>query len=185
MVLLSLFALTACNSTTGDSTKDTNILGLPKKEEKAEAREPEPFNDPRAFCPRAIIRSGTETYRVFENGVKEDDANALASLRLQGTLTQTARECNYTPTNLNMKIGINGRVINGPTAATGTFEMPVRVAVVRGDEALYSQLHRIQVIIPEGGSFASFRFIDDQISLPIPEKKNLIVHVGFDEGPGN
>jgi hypothetical protein len=39
------------------------------------------------------------------------------------------------------------------------------------------------VTIPDGKSNAFFSFVDGNINIPVPEKPNLIVYVGFDEGP--
>ncbi len=181
---VSALALTlaACNSATQNQTEDT--LGISEQPEVAETQPVDQSTNLRAFCPRTIIRAGTETYRTFEGGVTKDDPGALNSLQFQSTITDVARECNYSPTNLNMKVGIKGRVINGPTGLTGTFNVPVRVAITSSaDEVVYSQLHQVQVTIPDGKSNAFFSFVDSNINIPVPEKPNLIVYVGFDEGP--
>ena len=178
----SALALTACNSATKNQTEDT--LGITDQQDVAEAQPVDQSNNLRAFCPRTVIRAGTETYRTFEGGVTKDEPGALNSLQFQSTITDVARECNYSPTNLNMRVGIKGRVINGPTGLTGTLNVPIRVAVANTvNEVVYSELHQVPVTIPEGGSNALFSFVDGNINIPVPEKPNLIVYVGFDEGP--
>jgi len=63
------------------------------------------------------------------------------------------------------------RLINGPTGFTGTFNVPVRVAVTNtSDEVLYSQLHQVPVTIPDGKSNSLFSFVDGNINIPVPEK---------------
>jgi len=181
---LSAMAITlaACNSATKNQTEDT--LGVTEQQEVADVQPEDQSQNLRAFCPRTILRAGTETYRTFEGGVKKDDPNALNSLKFQSTITDVARECNYSPSNLNMRVGIKGRLINGPTGFTGTFNVPVRVAVTNtSDEVLYSQLHQVPVTIPDGKSNSLFSFVDGNINIPVPEKPNLVVFVGFDEGP--
>lgn len=181
---LGVMALTlvACNSATQNQTEDT--LGITEQPEVAEAKPVDQSNNLRAFCPRTTIRAGTEIYRTFEGGVTKDEPGALNSLQFQSTITDVARECNYSPSNLNMRVGIKGRVINGPTGLTGTLNVPVRVAVTSTtDEVLYSQLHQVPVTIPEGKSNAFFSFVDSNINIPVPERPNLVVFVGFDEGP--
>lgn len=176
------FTLVACNTAT-NNTEDA--LGLDQNnQEAANQTTPDQSDNLRAFCPRATIRAGTETYRTFEGGVKKDDPGALNSLQFQSTITEVARECNYSPTNLNMRVGIKGRVINGPTGQTGTLNVPIRVAVANtANEVIYSILHQVPVTIPEGGSNALFSYVDGNVNIPIPERPNLIVYVGFDEGP--
>jgi len=174
--------LTACNSATNNKSEDA--LGITEQQDVAEAKPTDQSNNLRAFCPRTVIRAGTETYRTFEGGVKRGDPGALNSLQFQSTITDVARECNYSPTNLNMRVGIKGRVINGPTGLTGTLNVPIRVAVANTvNEVVYSELHQVPVTIPEGGSNALFSFVDSNINIPVPEKPNLVVYVGFDEGP--
>ncbi len=179
---IAALILAACNTATTNQTEDT--LGITDQQEVAEAKPVDPSTNLRAFCPRTVLRAGTESYRTFEGGVKKDDPNALNSLQFQSTITDVARECNYSPANLNMRVGIKGRVINGPTGLTGTLNVPIRVAVATTDkEVLYSQLHQVPVTIPEGGSNALFSFVDSNINIPVPDKNNLTVFVGFDEGP--
>ena len=176
--------LVACNSASKTTNPD-DALGLSNNQtEVAEAKPDNNTGNLRAFCPRTIIRGGTETHRTFEGGVKKDDPGALNSLAFQSTITEVARECNYSPSNLNMKVGIKGRVINGPTGLTGTINVPVRVAIATtANDVVYSQLHQVPVTIPEGGSNAFFSYVDNQINIPVPDKPNLVVFVGFDEGP--
>lgn len=172
--------LAACNS--AGSKKNDDPLGV---SQVAEAEKPkDESNNLRAFCPKTILRPGTESFRTFENGVKKDDPEAINSLRFQSTITEVVRECNYSPTNLNIRVGVKGRVINGPTGATGTLDVPIRIAVVNtSDEVLFSQLYQVPVMIPEGGSNARFSYVENNINLPVPERPNLLVYIGFDEGP--
>ena len=182
-IALALAVLAACNSASNNSGAQ-DVLDLNQQQANQESQTIDQSQNLRAFCPKTVIRDGTETYRTFADGVKQDDPGALNSLEFQSTLTETARECNYSPTNLNIRVGFKGRVINGPTGATGTISAPVRVAVVQvPDTVLYSQLHQVPVTIPDGGSNARFSFVDSAINLPVPERENLIIYVGFDEGP--
>ncbi|MDJ0613567.1 MAG: hypothetical protein QNJ29_07795 [Rhizobiaceae bacterium] len=182
--LSSLVLIAGCNSAgTGGTSTDDLVKNL-EPGQQVQVAERDPTKNLRAFCPRTIIRAGTETYRTYENGVSKDDPGALNSLKYQATVREVARECNYTGDQLNIRVGIRGRVINGPTGATGTIDTPIRVAVVStAKDVLYSQLHQVPVSIPEGGSTATFSFVDGNIFIPAPEKENLVIYVGFDEGP--
>ena len=174
--------LAACNSG-GNNSSAKETLELGQQEKIANAPEDQSQNL-RAFCPRTVLREGTEVYRTFANGVKKTDPDAMASLEFQFTITKVVRECNYSANNLNIRVGVRGQVINGPTGANGDVNVPVRVAVVdTADNVLYSQLNQVPVNIPPGGSNARFSFVDGNINLPVPEKPNLVIFVGFDEGP--
>ena len=176
--------LSACNSSgsAGGSIVDGLDQGQQQQQELSEAQDQS--QNLRAFCPRTVIRGGTEIYRTFEPGVSKEDPGALNSLRFQATVTEVARECNYSAQQLNIRVGVKGRVINGPTGAVGTINTPMRVAVANSaNEVLYSQLHQVPVTIPIGASTARFSFVDGNIFLPVPERENLVIYVGFDEGP--
>ena len=63
--------------------------------------------------------------------------------------------------------------------------MPIRVAVIRGDEVLYSQLHDYEVAINSVTGATQFVFSDPNVSIPAPTAANLLVFAGYDEGPQN
>lgn len=181
--LLACGLLVACNSGSGNVT-DNTLSSVTEQNTTANAV-PDRTGDLRAFCPRTVIRDGTEVYRTFTDGVTRKDPNAMNSLEFQSTIIKVARECNYTPLSLGMKIGVRGRVINGPTGATGTLNVPIRVAITKPatKEVVYSQLHQVPVTLAPGQNNASFSFVDSQINIPVPKDNDIIVYVGFDEGP--
>ena len=61
--------------------------------------------------------------------------------------------------------------------------MPIRVAVVRGDEVLYSQLHKFPLAITDTSAATQFVFNDPAVTIPTPTERNIQVFVGYDEGP--
>ncbi|MEM7301850.1 MAG: hypothetical protein AAF468_12260 [Pseudomonadota bacterium] len=134
------------------------------------------------YCPQVTIRDGTDTYRHFRN--KRDRKNN-EKLQFQASIIRVARECDYVGDQLAMKIGVEGRIINGPSGASGSFKMPLRVAVSQGGETVYSVLHKPEGGIEPGRSNSQFSFVDGQVSFPAPTARNVRVYVGFDEGPYN
>ncbi len=182
-VATGLLVLAACNSSTGGNTTDT--LGVSGNSSDPETDAAVELENLRAFCPKSVVRAGTETLRRFSDGVSAEDPDALNSLRFQATITEAVRECNYSPTMLNIRVGVAGRAINGPVGETGSFETPIRIAVTNGVEVQYSQLHNIVVTIPPGRTNATFRFVDNNVNIPIPDKRNLVIYVGYDEGPSD
>ncbi|MEL6967780.1 MAG: hypothetical protein AAGM04_10405 [Pseudomonadota bacterium] len=134
------------------------------------------------YCPAVRIRSGTESYRVLPDGAPKDDASKV---RYQATITKVARECAYVGNNLEIKVGARGRLITGPVGRPGQFQMPIRVAVTKGQDTVYSKLHRPTASIADGNSNGSFSFVDDKVIIPAPTATNVRVYIGFDEGPYN
>ncbi len=181
--LAGMVFLAACNTS---GSGNTSALDETEQQTRAQ-KEQEQVNlqrSLRGFCPKTVIREGTESFRIFDEGVKRTDPGANGKIKFQSTISEVARECNYVGETLNLRVGIKGRTINGPSGATGTITMPIRVAVATaGKEVLYSVLHQVPVTIPEGGSNTTFSYIDGEVNVPAPKSPNLIVFVGFDEGP--
>ena len=130
------------------------------------------------YCPNVVIRDGTNIYRVFPKNSEGD-----APIRYQATIAKTGRDCAYEGDSLKMRVGVRGRIINGPDGATGSFPMPIRVAVVEGKRTVYSKLHKPKAAIAPGTSNALFDYVDEEVVIPAPKKTNVRVYVGFDEGP--
>ena len=133
-----------------------------------------------SYCPAVRIREGTNVYRVFPKGADESDASRI---RYQATIAATARECFYVGDKLKMRVGLRGRVINGPAGETGAFAMPIRVAVTQGKSTVYSRLHEPKAKIAPGTSNAMFSYVDEEVVIDAPRRTNVKVYVGFDEGP--
>jgi hypothetical protein len=177
--------LTACTTGAGkvDSTLGSAQPG-PAQQQSATAQPgvaPDPVQDLRAYCPKTVMRAGTGTYNVFPEKMKKDDPESAKLLRFRATITEVVRECNYAGDMLAMKVGVAGRLISGPSSESGQFLMPIRVAVTRGDEVLYTKLHEVMAEIPPGRTNGAFSFVDSQIVFPKPTQENIIVYVGYDE----
>jgi hypothetical protein len=179
--LLITGALSACSSSGGETggsdrssgpqaTLDTSLAEVPVDE----------VQDPRAYCPKAIMRAGTETFDVYPDGMKDDDPEKPKKLRFRATITDIVRECNSAGPMLKIKVGVAGRVLSGPSGEAGSFQMPVRVALTRGNEVLYSQLHDITAEVPAGRTNNTFSYVDGNIVIPKPDKENIVVYAGFD-----
>ncbi len=182
VLLMAAVVFSACNSS-GNKNATSDALDL-SGQPTATQEQNVAAADLRAFCPKAIVRGGTETLRIYETGAKRENPDAPQTVRFQATITEVVRECNYVGDMLNVRVGVKGRVINGPTAATGSVELPVRIAATNAKkEVPYTNLNKIPVTIQPGGNYASFSFIENSISVLKPKNNDLVIYVGFDEGP--
>lgn len=170
--------LAACNSSGGNGVENT--LDPLQVTENGRSRVDE-FEDIRGYCPKVVMRAGTETYNLYPDKMKKDDPEAEKKLRFRATITDAVRECNYNGSVLNIRVGIAGRLLSGPSGESGTFKLPVRVAVTQGDSVLYSKLHDVSAEIPVGRPNAPFSFVDGAIAIPRPTRQNIIIYTGFDE----
>lgn len=130
------------------------------------------------YCPDLRVREGTEMLRRFERG-KQDEP---ASLIWQASIGDTARECLYDlEGNLTLRIGVSGRVLAGPKGGPGVVNLPLRIAVVKYQEAvLYSDLKQLAITIPAANSTV-FRNVYEA-TVPSPGRdRDYLIYVGFDE----
>lgn len=134
-------------------------------------------------CPRIDIRPGASTLLM---NASAEEPNALA-LRYQGTFVRAARECRVQAPNVNIKVGVQGRVILGPAGAPGDVTMPLRYALVQESigesKVLWSKLYMIPVTIPPQSASVNFTHITDDMTIPIPSAavlQDLVVYIGYD-----
>lgn len=133
----------------------------------------------RAYCPPVTLREGTAFYRTYAKGAKDDPTK----LAYQASISDVTRSCTRNNGMMTINIAAAGKVVTGPEGAAGTVTMPIRVAVVRGEEVLYSQLHKYQVNVAEKSAATQFVFNDPNVVIPIPEQGSVQVFAGYDEGP--
>jgi len=137
-------------------------------------------------CPNIEIRQGASTLTV---AAKDSEANA-ADLRYQGSIVRTARECPLRDGIVNLRVGVEGRIVLGPLGGPGEITVPLRMAVVHeGPEpkTILTKLYQIPVTIPPNEGRVNFTKIADDMGFPMPKPPGLIdeyvIYVGFDQMP--
>lgn len=136
--------------------------------------------DPSLPCPPVEINPGTGSYRLFETG-KDGDA---MSLRYQATVVKMARECDGLGAEMAMRVGVIGRLVVGAKGGAGRVDVPVRIAVVDGqNQPVYSQLRTIPVEIGAGAVDMEFSHVEEGILVPVDDTRlrGWRVVIGFDD----
>jgi hypothetical protein len=150
------------------------------------SEEPPPTVDPSEAqpdltCPQVTIRAGASTYAVAAPG-KQAVGN---DVRYQATITKLARDCTRVGGEITARIGIQGRVIAGPSGAPPTVDVPLRVAVVQGgvgEKVIATKAYRTAVTMGEDES-VPFTFVAEDLVYPAPAPDaadKYIFYVGFD-----
>jgi hypothetical protein len=169
------FILAAAGCQSGDSGNVLNAGG-----DNAAAAEPKVLeSELRAYCPPVKLREGTAYFNTYAKGGQDDPTKVL----YQASLTDVTRTCSSSGGTMTMNVAVAGKVVPGPAGAPGNVTMPIRVAVVRGDEVLYSQLHKHQVAVGDASAATQFVFNDQSVSFPAPQGTDVQVFAGYDEGP--
>lgn len=136
-------------------------------------------------CPPVKIRNGAASLTIGMNP-KEQEPSPL-QVKYQGSIVRTARECRVAGGVINMKVGVEGRIITGPAGGPGNVDVPVRIAVVQegvSPKTIVSSFGKETVTLTGETDRANFVRVDDTISFPLPRPAGLIdsyvVYVGFD-----
>lgn len=126
------------------------------------------------YCPRVSLREGTA---ILREGTGE-------AMQYVASIVSTSRECRIVNGELRMKVGVSGRVVPGPAAKAGAAVLPIRVAVVRGADVLYTAKGAQSIAIQPAQGGSQFVYVDQAVTVPEPTAKDLVIYAGFDEGPG-
>ena len=147
-------------------------------------RPPAPSGSPQdeeIECPSVTVRDGAATLSLYST--KEQSP---LSLRYQGMIGRTARECKVVAKTVQMKIGMEGRIVVGPVGAPGKIDVPLRFAIVREGPVpvtILTKTYTIPVSIEPGASSVPFVQVDD-LSFAMPAKaadlEAYVVYVGYD-----
>ena len=133
-------------------------------------------------CPAVEYRLGAATLAITDSGVE----NPALSLRYQANFLQTARECAVRGGNLNIKVGVQGRIVVGPAGGPAQINLPLRYALVREGlepRTIWTKLYLVPVTIPPGAPNALFVHIEEDMTAPLPpavELEAYVIYVGFD-----
>jgi predicted small secreted protein len=176
-LLVFALPLAACNSTTGGGLDDPSALDVstsPTVTTPA-ATAPDDFSDvpPAADgiisslaapnlpnCPRVQIIEGTAALRG------SGSADGATGVTYQASVNDVARECGFDGSTMSLKVGVRGLVLLGTSGRAGTYNVPVRVVVRKGDEVKYSNLVRVAVSVPSGATKGQFQHVATGIALP-------------------
>lgn len=128
-------------------------------------------------CPNVSLREGTAYYRTYSGGNEGDPSSVVH----QASIADATRQCTLSGSEIVVNVAAAGRVVAGPAGGPGTIQMPIRVAAVRGDEVLYSELTQYSTTLD--GTTGQFLFSDPNVRIPAAGAENVRIFVGFDEGP--
>ena len=132
-------------------------------------------------CPSVSIRPGASTFAVAAPG-KQAVGN---DLRYQATITRTARDCNLNAGQITVRIGIQGRVIVGPSGAPDAVDVPLRVAVVQegiSPKTIATKVFQTRVQIG-GETSVPFSLVGEDLVYPAPTAAvgdSYVFYIGFD-----
>ncbi|MDF1608559.1 hypothetical protein PZ897_10265 [Hoeflea sp. YIM 152468] len=132
-------------------------------------------------CPAVTLREGTAYYTSYAKGGDGDASKVI----YQSSIADTTRQCRISGDQMTVTVVISGRVVTGPAAKSGEVNLPIRVAVLEGENVLYSELQTQPVAVTAGGPAAQFIFTNATVSFPASASASAKLYAGFDPGPYN
>ena len=114
-------------------------------------------------CPEITVLDGTGAQRVMAG-----NAVGNAGLKHQFSITDVARECQLSGNQMVVKVGVEGKVLLGPSGSPGTFDVPVRVAIVdrMSEKPFLSKMYRVAASIPTGQTGTTYSLVADSLAIP-------------------
>ena len=166
---LAGFMLAAAGCQSSDSAKAAADMKAPEGKILA--------SELRAYCPSITLREGTAFFTTYQKGAENDPSKII----YQASISDVTRSCKEADGRLTMNVAVAGKVVPGPAGKAGNVTMPIRIVVVRGEEVLYSELHKHQVTV--GTESTQWLVSEPNVSIPIPPERNIQIFAGYDEGP--
>ena len=127
-------------------------------------------------CPPIRVRAGSEAMFYYGGG-RTGDAR---SLQYQGVIDETSRNCVVSNGLITVNMGVVGRVLLGPAGNQTTVNAPIRFAVERDGQAVFSEKHTLPVAIVAPARSAEFVKVLENVAIPYLGGEEITIWVGFD-----
>ena len=128
------------------------------------------------LLPHGHSFEGGSSIQVYAGGRTGDPS----ALRSQVALGELARECELQADgSVLVKVGVEGRALQGSGGGTGRFDVPVRITIKSGSTVLAERSRRTAVVIPPGNTQASFAIVEDAIVVPAQASQEFEIEVGL------
>ncbi|WP_338722605.1 hypothetical protein [Devosia sp. XK-2] len=127
-------------------------------------------------CPPIKVRLGGEAMYYYGGG-RVGDAK---SLQYQGVIDETSRNCVVSNGQITVNMGVTGRVLLGPAGSQTSINAPIRFAVERDGQAIFSEKYTLIVPIVPPSQTAEFVKVVENVTIPYLGGESITIWVGFD-----
>lgn len=127
-------------------------------------------------CPPIKVRSGGEALYGYE-GNKVGNPQAL---NFQAVIDKQSRNCVVSNGLITVKMGVVGRLLLGPAGEKRDFNLPLRFAVERDQQAVFSEKYDIPVRVTEPNQSEEFVKVVENVAIPYIGGEDIVIWVGFD-----
>jgi hypothetical protein len=130
-------------------------------------------------CPPIKVRTGTEAMFYYGANGKVGDPRTL---QYQGVIDKSTRNCVVSNGLITVQMGVEGRVLLGPAGNQTSVTVPVRFAVERDRQAVFSEKYQIPVAIAPPAQSGNFIKVVQNVAIPYLGGEDITIWVGFDTG---
>ncbi len=127
-------------------------------------------------CPPIRVRAGTEAMFYYGGG-RVGDPKAL---QYQGVIDESSRNCVVSNGLITVNMGVVGRVLLGPAGNQTSVNAPLRFAVERDGQAVFSEKYTLSVAITPPARSAEFVKVIENVAIPYLGGETITIWVGFD-----
>ena len=127
-------------------------------------------------CPPIKVRLGGEAMYYYGNG-RVGDPKAL---QYQGVIDETSRNCVVSNGQITVNMGVIGRVLLGPAGTQTTVNAPIRFAVERDGQAIFSEKYTLAVAVTPPAQTTEFVKVVENVTIPYLGGETITIWVGFD-----
>lgn len=127
-------------------------------------------------CPPIRVRPGSEAMFYYGGG-RTGDPKAL---QYQGVIDESSRNCVVSNGLITVNMGVVGRVLLGPQGNQASVNAPIRFAVERDGQAVFSEKYTIPVAIAAPARSAEFVKVIENVAIPYLGGEEITIWVGFD-----
>ena len=127
-------------------------------------------------CPPIKVRLGGEAMYYYGGGRVGDPK----SLQYQGVIDETSRNCVVSNGQITVNMGVTGRVLLGPAGSQSTVNAPIRFAVERDGQAIFSEKYTLAVPLTPPNQTAEFVKVVENVTIPYLGGERITIWVGFD-----
>ncbi|GLQ52911.1 hypothetical protein [Devosia nitrariae] len=159
----------------GSSTADVNLVNATPSQTQIAQAQANALPAIATECPPIKVRNGGEAMFRYAGG----RVNAQ-SLQYQGVIDEVSRNCTVSNGQIRVNMGAVGRVLLGPVGSQSSVTAPVRFAVERDGQAVFSEKYDIPVAITPPSQSAQFVKVVENVAIPYVGGETITIWVGFD-----
>lgn len=127
-------------------------------------------------CPPIKIRMGGEAMYNYGRG----PVGNASAVQYQGVIDEATRNCVVANGQITVNMGVSGRVLLGPAGNQTSVNAPVRFAIERDGQAIFSEKYTLPVALTPPAQSAEFVKVVENVTVPYLGGETITIWVGFD-----